>query len=55
MTVSWGGLGVLWGKNVVNIFIRDSRYTKEFLDKGASHVIVTSYVFKDGKIHYDNL
>ena len=33
MTVSWGGLGVLWGKNVVNIYIRDSRYTKEFLDK----------------------
>ena len=27
----------------------------EFLDAGASHVIVTSYVFKDGKIHYENL
>ena len=26
-----------------------------FLDKGASHVIVTSYVFSGGKIHYDNL
>ena len=34
MTVSWGGLGVLWGKNVVYIFIRDSRYTKEFIDQG---------------------
>lgn len=32
MTVSWGGVGVLWGKNVVYIFIRDSRYTKEFID-----------------------
>lgn len=27
----------------------------EFLDAGASHVIVTSYVFKDGRIHYDRL
>ena len=27
----------------------------EFLQAGASHVIVTSYVFRDGKIHYDNL
>lgn len=27
----------------------------EFLDAGASHVIVTSYVFKDGEIQYDNL
>ena len=28
---------------------------KHFLDQGASHVIVTSFVFKDGLIHYDNL
>lgn len=27
----------------------------EYLEAGASHVIVTSYVFKDGKIHYENL
>ena len=34
MTVSWGGFGVLWGKNVVYIFIRDSRYSKELIDQG---------------------
>lgn len=34
MTVSWGGLGVLWGKNVVSVYVRDSRYTKEFIDNG---------------------
>lgn len=34
MTASWGGVGVLWGKNVVYIFIRETRYTKEFIDKG---------------------
>ena len=28
---------------------------KEFLDAGASHVIVTSYVFREGKINYENL
>lgn len=27
----------------------------EFLDAGASHVIVTSYVFREGKIEYDRL
>lgn len=27
----------------------------QFLDAGASHVIVTSYVFSDGRIHYGNL
>lgn len=34
MTISWGGMGVLWGKNVVFVFIRDSRYTKELMDQG---------------------
>lgn len=34
MTISWGGMGVLWGKNVVYVFVRDSRYTKELIDKG---------------------
>lgn len=34
MTVSWGGLGELWGKDVVFLFIRDSRFTKVLLDQG---------------------
>lgn len=28
---------------------------EEYLSAGASHVIVTSYVFKNGKIHWENL
>lgn len=32
MTASWGGFGVLWGKNVAFIFIRPQRYTKEFVE-----------------------
>ena len=28
---------------------------KLYIEEGASHVIVTSYVFKDGKINYENL
>ena len=27
----------------------------EYLDAGASHVIVTSYVFQNGRLHYDKL
>ncbi len=34
MTVSWGGVGVIWNKNVVYVFVRESRYTKEFMDNG---------------------
>lgn len=32
MTASWGGLGVIWRRNVAYIFVRESRYTKEFID-----------------------
>lgn len=33
MTASWGGLGVLWSKNVATIYVRPQRYTFEFLEK----------------------
>lgn len=32
MTASWGGLGVMWAKNVSFIVIRPQRFTKEFID-----------------------
>lgn len=32
MTVGWGGVGVIWGKNAAFVFVRDSRYTKELMD-----------------------
>lgn len=42
-----GGLQIGGGISIEN--------AEEFLRAGASHVIVTSYVFKDGTIHYGNL
>lgn len=32
MTVSWGGVGIMWGKPVAFVFIRPQRYTKSFID-----------------------
>ncbi len=31
MTASWGGLGIMWGKNVAFVTIRPQRYTNEFV------------------------
>ena len=42
-----GGLQIGGGVNAVN--------AKSYIKAGASHVIVTSYVFKDGEILFDNL
>lgn len=33
MTVSWGGIGELWNKDVGFIFVRPQRYTFEFIEK----------------------
>ena len=32
MTVSWGGLGTIWGRPVATVYVRTSRYTHEFMD-----------------------
>lgn len=42
MTASWGGLGVMWGKNVAYVVIRPQRYTKEFID-GADTLSLTVF------------
>lgn len=36
MTVSWGGIGILWNKPVCYIFVRHSRYTYDFIEKSDS-------------------
>ncbi len=33
MTVSWGGLGTLWGKPVTTVYVRPQRYTREFIER----------------------
>ncbi len=32
MTISWGGMGTLWHKPVVTVYVRDSRYTYEYME-----------------------
>ena len=34
MTASWGAMGVMWGKNVVSVYIRPQRYTFDYLENG---------------------
>ena len=32
MTISWGGLGTLWGKPVATVYVKPIRYTHQFLE-----------------------
>ncbi len=39
MTASWGGIGWLWNKPVVFVFVRPERYTFEFTEKKDSFTL----------------
>ncbi|MBE5963091.1 MAG: flavin reductase family protein [Lachnospiraceae bacterium] len=47
LTASWGGLGFMWNRNAAYIFVRESRYTKEFIDESSTF----SLNFFDHKKH----
>ena len=47
MTVSWGGSGILWGKEVCFVFVRPERYTYEFCENGENMSL--SFFGKDKK------
>ncbi len=49
MTASWGGVGVMWGRNVAFIVIRPQRYTKEFID--ASDKLFSLFLMKSTARH----
>lgn len=42
MTASWGGIGVMWGKDVAFLVIRPQRYTKELIDQ-SGHISLSFY------------
>lgn len=33
MTISWGGMGTLWSKPVVTVYVKPIRYTHEFMEE----------------------
>lgn len=39
MTISWGTLGIEWGKPIFTVFVRENRFTKEQLEKNPEFTI----------------
>ncbi len=39
MTANWGFIGELWFMDMVEVFIRQQRYTKEFVDRAGSFTL----------------
>ena len=49
MTIGWGGIGTLWGRTALTVYVAEKRYTKEFLDKAEFFTVMTFDV-KDSKV-----
>jgi flavin reductase (DIM6/NTAB) family NADH-FMN oxidoreductase RutF len=51
MTISWGGLGWLWGRPVAFTFIRTDRYTYDFVENNDNYTVS----FFENGAHRDTL
>ncbi|MCR4698134.1 MAG: flavin reductase [Bacilli bacterium] len=48
MTIGWGTLGTLWSQDVMIVFVRDSRYTFQFMEKEENFTVS---FYQDKSIH----
>ena len=39
MTISWGGMGTLWAKPVITLYVKPCRYTYEFMENNDYFVV----------------
>ncbi len=49
MTIGWGGIGVLWGRTALTVYVAEKRYTKQFMDK-AQYFTVMSFGPENQKV-----
>ncbi|WP_342758754.1 flavin reductase family protein [Kineothrix sedimenti] len=50
MTISWGTLGIEWGRPIFIVFVREGRFTNSQLEKNAEFTISVPYGDYDKKI-----
>lgn len=49
MTIGWGGIGTLWGRPALTVYVAEKRYTKEFIDK-AEYFTVMAFDKNDNNV-----
>ena len=49
MTIGWGGIGTLWGRTALTVYVAEKRYTKEFMDK-SDYFTVMTFDVEDSKV-----
>ena len=49
MTIGWGGIGTLWQKPALTVYVAEKRYTKKFLEE-AEYFTVMSFDVENSKV-----
>ena len=49
MTIGWGGIGTLWGRTALTVYVAEKRYTKEFMDQ-AEYFTVMAFGVEHGNV-----
>jgi len=49
MTIGWGGIGTLWGRTALTVYVAEKRYTKEFMDR-AQYFTVMAFDSEEGSL-----
>ena len=52
MTIGWGGIGTLWGRTALTVYVAEKRYTKEFMDKAEYFTVMVFDVEQSKVLNY---
>ncbi len=52
MTIGWGGIGTLWRKTAVTVYVAERRYTKRFMDNARYFTVMAFDDRKDEILEY---
>ena len=52
MTIGWGGIGTLWGRTALTVYVAKKRYTKEFMDRSEYFTVMAFDVAHSNVLNY---
>ncbi len=52
MTIGWGGIGTVFGRTALTVYVAEKRYTKEFIDKAEYFTVMTFDVDHSNVLNY---
>lgn len=52
MTIGWGGIGTLWGRTALTVYVAEKRYTKEFMDRSEYFTVMAFDVAHSNVLTY---